>query len=96
MPLLDELKTKREQILSLAKSYGVKDVRVFGSAVRGEDTEASDLDLLIELEPERSLLDAGGFQYDVQELMGRKVDVVFPKGLHHRIRDAVLHEARPL
>lgn len=86
----------RDEILNLAAKHGIKNLRVFGSFARGEATENSDLDLLVELEPERSLLDRIGFLQDVEDLLGRKVDVVNERALHWYIRDRVLNEAIPL
>lgn len=86
----------RAEILNLAAKHGIKNLRVFGSFARGEAKEDSDLDLLVELEPERSLLDRIGFLQDVEDLLGRKVDVVNERALHWYIRDRVLNEAVPL
>lgn len=75
-PLL-ELESKRPKIAELCRRYGVRRLRVFGSAARGDwRPEASDFDFLVELEPSRTLLDLGGLQFDLQELLGRRVDVV--------------------
>ena len=63
---------------------------------RGEADEASDIDLLVNLEPGRSLMDLGGLLYDLQILLGTEVDVVTEKGLRTRIREQVLREANPL
>jgi predicted nucleotidyltransferase len=90
------LKQKREQIMKTAAHYGAYDVRVFGSVARGEADEASDIDLLVSLEPGRSLMDLGGLLYDLQKLLGIEVDVVTEKGLRARIREQVLREAIPL
>ena len=89
-------KQKREQILEIAQRYGVYDVRIFGSLARGEADEASDIDILVNLEPGRSLMDLGGLLYDLQILLGAEVDVVTEKGLRPRIRQQVLREAVPL
>ncbi len=86
----------REQILSLAEKYGASDVRVFGSFARGTADEKSDVDFLVNLAPGRSLFDLGGLLYELQELIGRRVDVVTPAGLRPRIRDRVLREATPI
>jgi uncharacterized protein len=90
------LKQKREQVLQTAAHYGAYDVRVFGSVARGEAGETSDIDLLVKLEPGRSLMDLGGLLYDLQNLLGTEVDVITEKGLRPRIREQVLREAIPL
>jgi len=94
---LDELlRSKREEILRLASRHGARNVRVFGSVARGEADEQSDVDLLVDLEPGRSLLDLGGLLMDLRELLRRNVDVVTERGLKARIRSRVLQEAVPL
>jgi uncharacterized protein len=90
MDLQTLLKQKREQVLETAAHYGAYDVRVFGSVARGEADEASDIDLLVNLEPGRSLMDLGGLLYDLQILLGTNVDVVTEKGLRTRIREQVV------
>jgi len=79
--------------LSLAARRGAFNVRVFGSAARGEADARSDVDFLVDLEPGRSLLDLGGLLVDLEKLLGCKVDVVTEKGLRERIRERVLNEA---
>ena len=94
---LDELlRSKRGEILRLASRHGARNVRVFGSIARGEADERSDVDLLVDLEPGRSLLDLGGLLMDLRDLLRRNVDVVTERGLKARIRSLVLHEAVPL
>lgn len=90
------LKEKREEILRMAEKRGARNVRVFGSAARGETDEKSDIDFLVDLEPGRSLLDLGGLWWELNELLGVKVDVVTERGLRERIRERVLKEAVPL
>ena len=90
------LRRYRTDILRLAAKRGAHNVRVFGSVVRGEDTPDSDVDFLVNMEPERSLFDQGGLLADLEHLLGRRVDVVEPEGLHWYIRDQVLKEAIPL
>jgi predicted nucleotidyltransferase len=90
---LENLRQKRGQILRITESHGAKNVRVFGSVARGEESPESDLDLLVDLEPDRNLLDLSHLIIDLQDLLGRKVDVVEPVGLHWYIRDRVLKEA---
>ncbi len=94
---LDELlRSNREEILRLASRHGARNVRVFGSVARGEADERSDVDLLVDLEPGRSLLDLGGLLMDLRDLLRRNVDVVTERGLKARIRSRVLQEAVPL
>jgi predicted nucleotidyltransferase len=90
------MKAKREEILQIAARHGAKKIRVFGSVARGEARADSDIDFLVDMEPGRSLLDLGGLLMDLQEVLGRKVDVVTEKGLRSRIRERVLREAVPL
>jgi uncharacterized protein len=90
------LKDRREDILRIAAQHGAHNVRVFGSVARGDARPDSDVDLLVEMEAGRSLLDLGGLLMDLQALLGREVDVVTDKGLRDRIRTRVLQEARPL
>jgi Predicted nucleotidyltransferases len=90
------VKAKRDEILQVCAKYGARNVRVFGSVARGEADEQSDIDLLVEFEPNRSLLDHAGLWVELQELLGVKVDVVSERGLKPRIRQRVLQEAIPL
>jgi hypothetical protein len=87
---------KREAILALAAKYGASNVRIFGSVAEGEANEASDVDFLVDMEPGRSLFDLGGLLMDLQELLGRKVDLVTEPALHWYIRERVMHQARAL
>jgi len=96
MGIEELLKDRREEILRIAAQHGAHNVRVFGSVARGEARPDSDVDLLVEMEAGRSLLDLGGLLMDLQALLGREVDVVTDKGLRDRIRARVLQEARPL
>lgn len=96
MGIQEIISNQREQILSLAAKYGASDVRVFGSFARGTADENSDVDFLVTLAPGRSLFDLGGLLYELQQVMGRRVDVVTDAGLRPRIRDRVLKEAVPI
>jgi hypothetical protein len=89
-------KEKRAAILRLAARHGARNVRLFGSVARGEAGPDSDVDVLVDLEPGRSLLDMGGLLMDLQDLLGCKVDVVTERGLRRRIHDRVIREAVPL
>jgi len=90
------LHEKREDILRVASKRGAYNVRVFGSVARGEADSKSDIDLLVDLEPGRSLFDLGGLLMDLQDLLGKHLDVVTERGLRERIRERVLKEAVPL
>jgi len=93
MTLQDLLKEKRREILAIAAKHGAFNVRVFGSVARGEADEQSDVDFLIDAGPHRTPFFPGGLVMDLQELLGRPVDVVTEKGLRSRIRERVLREA---
>jgi uncharacterized protein len=94
---LDELRaSSREAILAAAARHGVTRVRVFGSFARGEAQPTSDLDLLIERGPRRTPFFPGGLVADLEDLVGRRVDVVTERSLPMQIRDRVLQEAVPL
>jgi uncharacterized protein len=90
------LLSAREAILRIAAQHGGRNVRVFGSFSRGEARPDSDIDLLVDLEPDRTLLDQIALWQDLEDLLGRRVDVVTPDALHWLIRDRVLAEAVPL
>jgi len=96
MTLEDLLQARREEILKVCARYGARNVRVFGSVARGEADEQSDIDLIVEFEPGRSLLNHAGLWLELQELLGVKVDVVSSRGIKARIRERVLQEAIPL
>ncbi|RAU22860.1 hypothetical protein CU669_05610 [Paramagnetospirillum kuznetsovii] len=96
MGALASLHRHREEILRLAETFKARDVRVFGSASRGEEREDSDVDFLVAWEEQASLTDWAGFQQELERLLGRKVDVVSEASLHWYIRDKVLSEACPL
>jgi len=85
---------ERARICEIAARHGVHNVRIFGSVARGE--AESDLDLLIDLEPDRSLLDIVALKSELEALLGIPVDVAEPLSLHWYIRDRVTAEAVPL
>ncbi len=90
------IRSKRSGILALAKRFGVKDIRIFGSVARREDTKKSDIDFLVEFSPGASLLTHAAFQRELSELLGRDVDVASVRGLKEQIRQTVMQEALPL
>ncbi len=97
MGLKQLLQEKREEILSIAAKHGAYNLRVFGSVARGEETEASDIDFLIDYDLEKiSAWFPGGLILDLETLLNRKVDVVTTQSLHYLIRDKVFNEAVPL
>lgn len=96
MDLETLLSTRRQEILALAARHGASNVRVFGSVARGEAGPASDIDLLVDLEPGRDLLDLGGLLMDLRDLLQVPVDVGTEPMLKERIRARVLSEAVPL
>lgn len=96
MELRHLLRDKRAEIFAIAAKYGASNIRVFGSVARGEEHPDSDVDFLVEIEPGKSLLDQIALMQDLEELLGRKVDVAEPETLHERIRDRVLQDAVPL
>ncbi len=96
MHLSTLLREKRDDILRIAARHGASNVRVFGSVARGEADEESDIDFLVDLAPDRSLLDLGGLWWGLNDLLGGKADVITEQGLRDHIRERVLAEAAPL
>ena len=93
-PSLAELRSRRAEILAVCVASGASNVRVFGSVARGAEAEGSDLDLLVDLEPGRSLFDLGRLLTDLETLLGCPVDVM--TAVRQRVRDRVQAEAVPL
>jgi predicted nucleotidyltransferase len=90
------LADKREDILRIAARHGAFNVRLFGSAARGDMRADSDIDLLVDVGPQHSSFFPGGLVADLEALLGRRVDVVESEGLHWYLRDQILNEAVPL
>lgn len=90
------LEKYRENIEESACNHGIRSVRVFGSFARGEENEESDIDLLVELEPNRSLFDIISLKYELEDFIGRKVDVVTLGGISPYLVDRITKEAVPL
>jgi uncharacterized protein len=96
-PRLEELRARREEILAIAKRNGASNLRVFGSVARGDAKPSSDLDLLLNLEPGRSLLDMAGLVADLEDLLGCAVDVTREAAIRRAaLRERILAEAAPL
>jgi len=91
-----ELGLKRDIIVRTVEGHGGRDVRIFGSVARGSADEGSDIDLLIRLDPGRSLLDLIAMKQDLEDLLGREVDVVTEAAISPYIRERVLAEALSL
>ncbi len=87
------IKEKRRQVLQIAASHGARNIQVFGSLARGEAGPASDLDILVQLDPDRSLLDLIAIKQDLEDLLGCQVDVVTKAAISPYIRDQILKEA---
>jgi predicted nucleotidyltransferase len=87
------IRDHRDEILRLAREHGAKNLRLFGSAARGDERAGSDLDFLVEMEEGRSLVDHVALKQDLEDLLDCEVDVVTEGALHSQIREQVLREA---
>jgi uncharacterized protein len=92
----EALSANRAAIRRVVESHRASNARVFGSAMRGDDSERSDLDILIDPTTETTLFDIGAIRRELRELLGVTVDVLTPKALPESIRNAILAEARPV
>lgn len=90
------LNSQREAIRALVNEYGVMNPRVFGSIIRNEDTDGSDLDILVDPSPETSLLDIAKLQMRLEKELGITVDVLTPKALPESFRNYVIEHAIPV
>jgi predicted nucleotidyltransferase len=93
MGVRELLKGKREALLAIAAKHGAKNVRVFGSTARGEAGALSDVDLLVAMEPGRSLLDLVALCDELEALLGRSVDVITDNGVSPYLRERIYAEA---
>ena len=91
-----KIRQHQQKIQELAQQFGIKNLRIFGSVAKGEDTENSDLDLLFEASPTTTLFDICGLQIELEELLNLKVDVVTDNSLPLRFKGEVMHYAIPL
>ncbi len=94
--MVDMIKDKRTEALRILDRHGARNPRLFGSFVRGEARPTSDIDVLVDMEPGRSLLDLVGLEQDLCDLFGRRVDVVTEGGISPYLRQRILGEAVPL
>ena len=93
MNTLETLRAHKGEIDHLAKLHGARNIRVFGSAARAEDTPDSDIDFLIDMEESRSLLDLIGFKQDLEAMLNRPADVLTERGINPYLRERILDEA---
>ena len=93
---IDELRSRTSEILSAAARHGASDVRVFGSILHGDERPDSDIDLLVKVEAGRSLLDIIGLEQELEELLGRRVEVLTAGGLSPYLEQRILAEATRL
>jgi predicted nucleotidyltransferase len=96
MMIEEVLRERRDEIHRIAAKHGVTTLRVFGSVARGEARPDSDIDLLIETGPVTSSWFPAGLIVDLEQLLGRRVEVVTERALNPALREAVLREAKPL
>jgi uncharacterized protein len=96
MSALEAIRTRESEIRALAAKHGAGNVRIFGSVVRGEASQESDVDFLIDIVGPTSPWFPGGLLNDLEGLLGRRVDVVVARSLNPLLRDSVLNEAIPL
>lgn len=92
--MADVIRQRRDKIVQLADKYGAKNIRIFGSFARGNNNSESDADFLVNMEG--SLLRRIAFMQDLEDLLGRKVDVVTEKSVHWYVRERIMKEAVPL
>jgi predicted nucleotidyltransferase len=93
---IDTLYAHRQAVLELAARHGARNVRVFGSMARGDDRPDSDVDLLVDIEPGRTLLDLIALEQDLEDLLGRPVEVLTDGGLSPYLQQRILAEAAAL
>ncbi len=92
----EDIFNRREDILAIAEQHGAHDVRIFGSVARGDVAEASDLDLIVRFDPDRTLFDHGGLIMDLRDLLGVDVNVISEAGMRDRFRRHVMKDVIPL
>jgi uncharacterized protein len=93
MTIADLPRLRRNDIVRVAARYGARNIRVFGSAARGDFSPSSDLDLLVDLDPDRTLMDLGGLLMELQEMLQVRVDVATEAMLRPKVRQRALADA---
>ncbi|MBM4272186.1 MAG: nucleotidyltransferase family protein [Deltaproteobacteria bacterium] len=93
MPISEILREKREEILRIATKHGARNLRIFGSYARGEEHPDSDIDMLVDMEQDRSLLDIIAIKHDLEDLIQRKVDVVTVNSISPYLKESILQSA---
>ncbi|MBF0368857.1 MAG: nucleotidyltransferase family protein [Magnetococcales bacterium] len=93
---LEKLREERHRIIQIARQYGACNIRLFGSIVQGKADGESDVDFLVEMAPDRSLLERIALKQALEDLLSCQVDLVSDKSLHWYVRDKILNEAVPL
>ncbi len=96
MPLNRLITNNRNAIKEIARRYNATNIRVFGSMARGDADPDSDVDILADLDTNTSLLDRIAMTQEIEDLLGRKIDLVTPDKLHRIIKDKIIKEAVPL
>ena len=96
MTVISEVKEKRDQIINIASNHKIKKIKVFGSVVRGDETSDSDIDFLVDCKDGCSLFDLIALKEELENLLGRKVDVVSEKSIHWTLKDKILNEAKEI
>jgi predicted nucleotidyltransferase len=92
----EALHQHRDAVLAIALGNGAKNVRVFGSVLHGKDKDSSDLDLLVDVAADTTLLDMALLQLAIEKQLGASVDIVTPEDISHNFRQRILDAARPI
>ncbi|MCA1809764.1 MAG: nucleotidyltransferase domain-containing protein [Lentisphaerae bacterium] len=90
---LEQIKERASTVRSMAARHGARNIRIFGSIARGEDDKDSDIDLLVDMDDDRSLMDLVAVERELGKLLNRKVDVVVDGGVSPYLRDRIFAEA---
>lgn len=96
MKTIEMLRERRGLIVDIAARHGAMNVRIFGSVARGDETGKSYIDFLVAMEPDRNLYDLVGLQQDIENLLGRKADVITENSINRYLKERILREAVPL